>query len=158
MGVQLATARELAACVRTLVAERLNFDAAKLENVKLLTRPRALGYTFNPISVYYVYAESALAAVVFEVSNTPWKDEVLYVHAASADGKVFRLAPQWAVFVISSHAATLLVKGGKFYLHPASTKTALSRAVEVVFHSKLWLWLLFLSSYLPFVTCRFCGS
>jgi len=39
--------------------------------VLLLTYPRLLGYTFNPLSVYFCYgADGALAMVVYEVRNT----------------------------------------------------------------------------------------
>ncbi|MCG6203649.1 DUF1365 domain-containing protein [Rhodopseudomonas sp. HC1] len=39
--------------------------------VLLLTYPRLLGYTFNPLSVYFCYAANgALALVVYEVRNT----------------------------------------------------------------------------------------
>ena len=39
--------------------------------VLLLTYPRLLGYTFNPLSVYFAYAASGeLALVVYEVRNT----------------------------------------------------------------------------------------
>jgi len=39
--------------------------------VLLLTYPRLLGYTFNPLSVYFGYrADGALAVVIYEVRNT----------------------------------------------------------------------------------------
>ncbi len=39
--------------------------------VLLLCYPRVLGFTFNPLSVYYCYnAQGALAALVYEVRNT----------------------------------------------------------------------------------------
>jgi len=39
--------------------------------IRLLTMPRILGYGFNPLSVYFCYrADGALAALVYEVSNT----------------------------------------------------------------------------------------
>lgn len=49
--------------------------------VRLLTHPRYFGYVFNPISLYYCYAEdgTALEAVVGEVTNTPWGERTLYV-------------------------------------------------------------------------------
>jgi len=52
--------------------------------------PRSLGYVFNPISVYYVKdAAGAPAFVVFEVANTPWLEETLYVHRYRKDGRYF---------------------------------------------------------------------
>src|SRR4051794_23846702 len=39
--------------------------------VLLLCYPRLLGYTFNPLSVYFCYrADGALALVIYEVRNT----------------------------------------------------------------------------------------
>lgn len=49
--------------------------------IRLLTHPRYFGYGFNPISLYYCYAEdnSTLEAIVGEVTNTPWGERTLYV-------------------------------------------------------------------------------
>lgn len=48
----------------------------------LLTYPRVLGYIFNPLSVYYVYApDQTLESVIYEVSNT-YGERVSYVLAA----------------------------------------------------------------------------
>ncbi|MBM3526847.1 MAG: DUF1365 domain-containing protein [Alphaproteobacteria bacterium] len=39
--------------------------------IQLLCMPRALGYCFNPISIYFCYrADASLAAVVYQVHNT----------------------------------------------------------------------------------------
>ena len=84
----------LATRIRQLVRERV--ETGDLGRVRLLTMPRHLGYTFNPISVYYVSdVQGSLAAVVFEVSNTPWKDETLYVHKAGdcKDVKQMHVSP-----------------------------------------------------------------
>lgn len=49
--------------------------------IRLLTHPRYFGYVFNPISLYYCYAEdgSTLEAIVGEVTSTPWGERTLYV-------------------------------------------------------------------------------
>jgi len=40
-------------------------------SIKLLCMPRTLGYSFNPLSVYFCYrADAALAALLYEVHNT----------------------------------------------------------------------------------------
>jgi uncharacterized protein len=40
-------------------------------SIKLLCMPRTLGYSFNPLSVYFCYrADASLAALVYEVHNT----------------------------------------------------------------------------------------
>ena len=213
----LASPADVADAVRELCARRGGETPGA---VKLLCMPRHLGYTFNPIAVYYVYGAKSgdLSHVVFEVSNTPWLEETLYVHAVAPNGaygpdekqmhvspfqpmgqaydwlapppsaaKGLRLAvkvsragdryfdatfdaeakappaslaarlraalgatPQVAVLLIHVHAAALLAKGARFYPHPSGVKTPFSRAVEVLFHGKLWLLLLSLG--------RACGS
>jgi DUF1365 family protein len=42
--------------------------------IQLLTMPAILGYAFNPVSFYYVWAEdgSRVDTVIAEVTNTPW--------------------------------------------------------------------------------------
>lgn len=50
--------------------EQAGIAASGLQ-VQLLTMPRMLGFAFNPISIYFcTRAEGALAAIVYEVSNT----------------------------------------------------------------------------------------
>jgi uncharacterized protein len=64
--------------VRRLVAERTGRYPAGA--VRLLTNPRTLGFRMNPVSFYYCHdAAGALAAVVGEVTNTPWDERHLYV-------------------------------------------------------------------------------
>ena len=64
--------------VRRLVAERTGRRPAG--PVRLLTNPRTLGFRMNPVSFYFCHdAEGALAAVVAEVTNTPWDERHLYV-------------------------------------------------------------------------------
>lgn len=60
--------------------------------VRLLTHPRYAGYVMNPVSFYYCYAAdgATLAAVVAEITNTPWRERhayVLDVAAAQAQGR-----------------------------------------------------------------------
>jgi len=47
--------------------------------VRLLTHLRYLGYCFNPISIYYLFADDGrtLEAVLTEIHNTPWGEEYL---------------------------------------------------------------------------------
>eukprot|EP01025_Chloroclados_australasicus_P002819 TRINITY_DN10644_c0_g1_i1.p1 TRINITY_DN10644_c0_g1~~TRINITY_DN10644_c0_g1_i1.p1 ORF type:complete len:286 (+),score=16.48 TRINITY_DN10644_c0_g1_i1:70-927(+) len=49
-------------------------------NVKLLTHPSCLGYTQNPISVYYCYnSVQELKMCIAEVTNTPWGERVVFL-------------------------------------------------------------------------------
>jgi uncharacterized protein len=53
--------------------------------VRLLTHVRTLGRAFNPVSFYYCFdATGALAAVVAEITNTPWGERHAYVVAAAS--------------------------------------------------------------------------
>ena len=47
--------------------------------IRLLTHLRYLGYCFNPISIYYCFAENGqtLEAFLVEIHNTPWGEEYL---------------------------------------------------------------------------------
>jgi len=54
--------------------------------IRLLTLPRTLGVTFNPISIYYCYQfDGSLGHLVAEVDNTPWGERHCYVVDAVRD-------------------------------------------------------------------------
>lgn len=59
--------------------------------VRLLTHLATAGLCFNPVSFYYVFeADGALAAVVAEITNTPWGERHAYVlptREAQGDGR-----------------------------------------------------------------------
>ena len=59
--------------------------------IRLLTHLRYFGHCFNPVSFYYCYdaAGERVAAVVAEVTNTPWGERHAYVldaHSAADHG------------------------------------------------------------------------
>lgn len=49
--------------------------------IRLLTQPRYLGHTFNPVSFYFCYSQDNqhIDHIVAEVSNTPFREQHLYV-------------------------------------------------------------------------------
>ena len=54
--------------------------------IRLLTLPRTLGVSFNPVSFFYCYDTSeTLRYIVAEVDNTPWGERHCYVVDAVAD-------------------------------------------------------------------------
>ncbi len=55
----------------------LEFDGP----IRMLAHLRYAGFVFNPITVYYCFHDDgqSLAAVVAEVSNTPWRERHCYV-------------------------------------------------------------------------------
>lgn len=57
--------------------------------VRLLTALRCFGYGFNPVSFYYCFdASDRLAAVLAEITNTPWGERYHYVLRADERGRV----------------------------------------------------------------------
>ena len=67
----------------------------------LLTQARSWGLSFNPVSFFYCYeADGQLAAILCEVSNTPWREHYHYVLPALGDShqhfavaKAFHVSP-----------------------------------------------------------------
>lgn len=78
----------LDAWVRELVAERTGERPSG--PIRLLTTLRSAGYWFNPISVYYCYADdgATLRWVVAEVTSTPWRERHHYVLDARTTDRV----------------------------------------------------------------------
>ncbi len=70
-------------------------------SVCLLTQPRSWGLAFNPASFFYCHeADGSLAAILCEVSNTPWHERYHYVLPAEGEGhqhfavaKAFHVSP-----------------------------------------------------------------
>ncbi|MCJ8168094.1 DUF1365 domain-containing protein [Atopomonas sediminilitoris] len=55
--------------------------------IRVLTQPRSFGWSFNPLSVFYLFDEQAqLAAILLEVSNTPWHERAYYALDCQGDG------------------------------------------------------------------------
>jgi DUF1365 family protein len=65
--------------VRDLVASRVG--SRPRGPIRLLTHLRYFGYSFNPVSFYYVFdaADSRVEFIVAEITNTPWKERHAYV-------------------------------------------------------------------------------
>ena len=62
--------------------------------VCLLTQPRSWGLSFNPLSVFFCHeADGRLAAILCEVSNTPWRERYYYVLPAG-DGELRHRVPK----------------------------------------------------------------
>lgn len=75
----------LAACVRSLVEERLG--RRPVGPIRLLTHLRYFGTSFNPVSFYFCFDSNGkgVDAIVAEVSNTPWGERYCYVLDARAE-------------------------------------------------------------------------
>jgi uncharacterized protein len=69
--------------------------------VCLLTQARSWGLSFNPVSFFYCHeSDGTLAAILCEVSNTPWRERYHYVLPAAGTGhqhfavaKAFHVSP-----------------------------------------------------------------
>lgn len=72
----------LDAAVRDLVEARTGFRPDG--PIRLLTNLRYYGYVFNPVSFYYCFHPGGtdLAAVVVDITNTPWGERYQYVFEA----------------------------------------------------------------------------
>jgi DUF1365 family protein len=64
--------------------------------IRMLTHLRILGKSFNPVTIYYCYADDGvtLDCVVAEITNTPWKERHSYVLPV-ADGEQHGRAMRW---------------------------------------------------------------
>ncbi|MCG8587835.1 MAG: DUF1365 domain-containing protein [Proteobacteria bacterium] len=76
--------RSLDACVRDEVVSHTG--ARPRGPIALLTQPRVLGYGFNPVSFYFVFAPDGpqIEAIVVHVTNTPWGERHIYVLPAAS--------------------------------------------------------------------------
>ena len=65
--------------------------------IRLLTTPRTYGHAFNPVSFYYCFDADGeqVAAVIAEVTNTPWGERHAYVMDPAGGGseKLFHVSP-----------------------------------------------------------------
>ncbi|MBA3807167.1 MAG: DUF1365 domain-containing protein [Solirubrobacterales bacterium] len=97
--------------VRELVRERVGVQADG--PIRLLTHMRTFGHCFNPVSFYYCYAASGprageVAAVVAEVTNTPWGERHSYVMAVSETADHGSTALMSASFAKQLHVSPLM--------------------------------------------------
>lgn len=74
--------RTFRACLEDLLAAA--GLPARRHRFEVLCLPRSFGHVFNPISIVYCYADDALAAMIYEVSNT-FGERVHYVLPVAAD-------------------------------------------------------------------------
>ena len=78
--------------------------------IRLLTHLRFFGYSFNPVSFYYVFdaTDSRVETIVAEITNTPWKERHAYVlpvaGAAARTGARMALQLRQAVSCFAVHA------------------------------------------------------
>jgi DUF1365 family protein len=97
--------------VRELVYERVGVQADG--PIRLLTHMRTFGHCFNPVSFYYCYAASGtrageVAAVVAEVTNTPWGERHSYVMAVAESADHGSAALMSASFDKQLHVSPLM--------------------------------------------------
>jgi len=78
-------------------------DATGIGAIRVLTHLRYWGLSFNPISIFYCFAEDGvtLRHALLEVHNTPWNERHLYLLDAAGNhavheavlGKAFHVSP-----------------------------------------------------------------
>ena len=66
---------------RDEVRARVTADAVTAVPMRVfaLTQPRSLGVSFNPVNFYFCFSGERLAAVLADVTNTPWGERHCYV-------------------------------------------------------------------------------
>ena len=78
-----STGQRLIDAVRQQVGQVLGHEPQGA--ICLLTQPRSWGLAFNPVSFFYCHeADGQLAAILCEVTNTPWRERYHYVLPAQA--------------------------------------------------------------------------
>jgi DUF1365 family protein len=125
----------LAGAVRELVRERVGVQADG--PIRLLTHMRCFGHCFNPVSFYYCFAASGprageVAAVVAEVTNTPWGERHSYVMAVSSASDHGSAAVMSASFAKQLHVSPLM--GMQHVYHWRLTEPAEQLAVHIDSH------------------------
>lgn len=96
--------------VRQCLSEALG--KAPTGRICLLTQPRCWGLSFNPVSFFYCFdAEERLAAILCEVSNTPWHQRYHYVLPADGAGS------QHFAVAKAFHVSPFLPRELEYHLH-----------------------------------------
>jgi len=95
----LIPGRSFGACVRDVIASQVpGYRPADTTSILLLTHLRYFGYTFNPISLYYVMGKDGVCeCILAEVSNTPWNEMHFYVLHPGAPGVECCAGVEWGV-------------------------------------------------------------
>ena len=116
--------------------------------IRMLTLPRTFGFAFNPVTFYYVYQRAAdgderVAAVVAEITNTPWRERHCYVVGATAGDRADESLG--ATFAKAFHVSPFLPPGLRYDWSFAPPGTTLNVAMadrdgdDVVFDASLSL-------------------
>lgn len=85
---------ELDASVRACVAEQLGFRPTG--PIRMLTHLRCFGFIFNPVTFYYCFDDAdRIAAIVAEITNTPWRERHAYALDAAAGRRGEARALRW---------------------------------------------------------------
>lgn len=99
--------RPLASAIRDLIEARTGTRPDG--PIRLLTHLRYFGYSFNPVSFYYVYDTDGvdLQYIVAEITNTPWGERHSYVLRADEAALGPRLVREWR-FAKAFHVSPFL--------------------------------------------------
>ncbi len=107
--------------------------------VELLTNLRFWGYCFNPVSYIYAYdLEGRLALLGAEVTNTPWKERIVYWMRPETEAKAWAFTVPKAMHVSPfmpmdlSYRWTLTPPG-----EALKVRMALHQGVDLVFDADL---------------------
>lgn len=111
----------------TLMQTTLGLALQPDDAIRVLTVPRWLGRTFNPVSFYVVLRAGQVYAIAAEITNTPWGERHSHVFAVPPGERVCR-----AVFEKDFHVSPFmpmqLVYDWRFRFEPGHS----------VIHMQLW--------------------
>ncbi len=86
--------RGLDESVRACVQEQLGFSPTG--PIRMLTHLRYYGHIFNPVTFYYCFDEAErVAAIVAEITNTPWRERHVYALDAATGRRGARRSLRW---------------------------------------------------------------
>lgn len=111
---------------RELVKTNPEQAAATPMRIFALTQPRSLGASFNPVNFYFCFADGQLAALLLQVTNTPWGEHYCYaLHTQSASNtQSFRFDKDF-------HVSPFLPMSGHYRLRLRMTDDAIKIAMRL---------------------------
>ncbi len=91
-----------------------------------LTQPRSLGASFNPVNFYFCFAGEQLAALLLQVTNTPWGERYCYALRAQGASNTHSFR-----FDKDFHVSPFLPMSGHYRLRLRMTDDAIKIAMRL---------------------------
>ena len=111
-----------------LVASNPDQSTLTPTRIFALTQPRSLGASFNPVNFYFCFSGPKFAALLLDVTNTPWGERFCYVLNAEQASNTSR--GQSLSFVKKFHVSPFLTMRGEYRLRLRFSDDALMIAMR----------------------------